>query len=137
MRLPHLDQLIPLERGEAGLLAQALAILLKDVHPIVYQERNPGLRLTPELALQLTPLTNLGKRLVARHNQEQARPRKPGKRPAARPVRVRYDELVAVLQNRASLYYTNLAETEKLQLQRVLGEFQRYSLGLECYINFR
>ncbi|RZL04782.1 MAG: hypothetical protein EOO62_20500 [Hymenobacter sp.] len=137
MKLPHLDQLIPLERGEAALLAQALAVLLEDVHPIVYQERPTGLRLTPGLALQLTPLTKLGKRLVARHRQEQARPLKPGNRPPARPVRVHYDELVAVLQNRSALTYTNLAEVEKLQLQRVLGEFQRYSLSLECYINFR
>jgi hypothetical protein len=136
MKLPHLDQLIPLERGEAGLLAQALATLLKDAWPIVYQKRDPGPRLSPGLALQLTPLVKLGKRLVARHHQEQARPPKPGKRPPARVLRVHYDELVAVMQNRTSLYYINLAEVEKLQLQRALGEFQRHSLNLECYIKF-
>ena len=136
MRLPHLDQLIPLERGEAGLLAQALAVLLEDAVRIVQGDR--GLRLSPAFALQLTPLASLGRRLLAVARQEQLRPLRPGRRrPASRPVRVRYDELVAVLQCRASLYYTNLAETEKLQLQRVLGEFQRASLGLECYIRFR
>lgn len=137
MKLSHLDQLIALERGEAGLLAQALSVLLADVHAIVYQQREPGRRLSPALALQLTPLTSLGKRLVARHNQEQARPLKPGRRSPAKLLRVRYDELVAVLQSRPSLCYTTLAEAEKLQLQRALGEFQRHSLNLECYISFR
>jgi hypothetical protein len=129
MRLPHLDQLVPLERGEAGLLARALAGLVEDAF------RRPPMTLAQ--ALQLTPMVSLGKRLVARHCQEQLRPLRPGKRPPARPLRVRYDELVAVLENRAALSYTNLAETEKLQLQRVLGEFQRASLNLECYIRFR
>lgn len=135
MKLPQLDQLIALERGEAGVLAQALAGLVEDAVRVV--RGGPGLLLTPALALQLTPLASLGRRLVARHNQEQARPLKRGQRPPARSVRVRYDELVAVLQSRPSLGYTNLAEVEKLQLQRVLGEFQRHSLSLECYIRFR
>ena len=134
MKLPHLDQLIALERGEAGVLAQALAVLVEDAVRVACG--GPGPRLTPAQALQLAPLASLGWRLVARHNQEQARPMKPGQRPPARSVRVRYDELVAVLQSRPALGYTNLAEVEKLQLQRVLGEFQRYSLNLECYINF-
>ena len=137
MRLPHLDQLIPLERGEAGLLARALATMLEDARHSATGRAAPHQRLTPAGALRLGPFTSLGKRLVARHNQEQARPLQPGRRPQARPVRVRYDELVAVLESRAALPYTNLAETEKLQLQRVLGEFQRHSLSLECYIRFR
>jgi hypothetical protein len=136
MKLPHLDQFIPLERGEAGLLARALGVQLEDAACIVYSDRDRGLRLTPAWALALTPFTTLGKRLVARHNQEQARPLKPGKRPAARLLRVRYDELVAVLENRVALYYINLAEEEKLQLQRVVGEFQRCSLNLQYYIRF-
>jgi len=139
MKLPHLDQFIPLERGEAGLLAQALAVLVEDALRVVLSEHAPRERerLTPEQLLKLTPLASLGKRLVARHRQEQGRPLKPGKRPAARPVRVAYNELLAVLESRSSLYYTSLAEVEKIQLQRVLGEFQRYSLNLECYIRLR
>ena len=135
MRLPHLDQLIPLERGEAGLLARAIAVLLSEAQRIAKGQANKGLRLTPIRALQLTPLTKLGKRLVARHNQEQARPLKAGRRPAARTLGVR-DELVAVLDSRASLYDTGVAETEKWQLQRVLGEFQRHSLNLERCLDF-
>jgi hypothetical protein len=129
MKLPHLDQLIPLERGEAGLLSAALAVLVADAI-----ERPP---MAPSDALLLTPLGALGRRLVARRNQELQRPPRPGKKSVARPLRVHYDELAAVHQVRYALYYTGLAETEKLQLQRVLGEFQRHSLGLECYIRFR
>ena len=139
MKLPHLDQLIPLARGEAGLLAQALAVLVQGALEVVLSEHAPRERerLTPAQALELAPLASLGKRLVARHRQEQRRPLKPGKRPAARPLRVAYNELLAVLANRPGLYYTGLAEVEKIQLQRVLGEFQRYSLNLECYIRLR
>lgn len=126
MRLPHLDQLIPLERGEAGLLARALAVLVEDA-----LLRPP---MSSDDALLLTPLARLGKRLLARHQQEQLRPPKPGTKTKARTLRVAYDELTAVAKTRQSLYYTTLAEEEKLQLQRVLGEFQRISLNLQCYI---
>lgn len=137
MKLPHLDQFIPFERGEAALLAHALAVLVHDSLQVVFRTHDQGERLTPATALHLKPLASLGKRLLARHRQELRKPPKPGKRPAARTLRVPYDELIAVEENRAALYYTTLAETEKMQLQRVLGEFQRYSLNLDCYIQWR
>ena len=138
MRLPHLDQLIPLARGEAGLLAQALAGLLADAErqlcAIGYQAGPP---LTRQQVLTQQPLASLGRRLLARHRQEQLRlPRSGAGRAPARLLRVRYDELVAVLASRAALGHVNLGLTENLQLQRVLGEFQRASLNLTGYIRF-
>lgn len=128
MKLPHLDQLVPLERGEAGLLAGALAVLVQDA------TRRPPM--TGPQALKLAPLASLGRRLVQRHQQEQLRPLRRGQRPAARPVRVRFDELVALLDSRAALYYTGLTATEQLQLRVVLDRFHQKSLNLEQFIRF-
>ena len=131
MKLPHLDQLVPLERGEAGLLARSLAVLMSDA-----TLRPPMSRWE---ALQLTPLASLGRRLLGRHEQEQRRPLRPsaGRRPPApRPFRVRYDELVVVHENRTALLYTNLSESEQLQLQVLLGKFHQKSLNLDHCIKF-
>lgn len=127
MRLPHLDQLVPLERGEAGLLARALAVLVADAtqQPMSVID-----------ALQLTPLARLGQRLVKRHEQEQHRPPTRGRPARAWLLRVRYDELAAVHINRGALLYTDLAQQEALQLQVVLGKFHQKSLNLDRYIKF-
>lgn len=129
MKLPQLDQLVLLERGEAGLLARALAVLVQDLTqqpPMSYLE-----------SLMLTPLASLGKRLRGRHEQEQRRGPCPGRRPPApRPFRVRYDELAVLHFNRGALSHTNLSADEQQQLQVLLGKFHQKSLNLDRYIKF-
>jgi hypothetical protein len=127
MKLPHLDQLVLLERGEAGLLARPLAVLVRDAT----QGRRP---ITAMQALTLTPLATLARRLLRVHQQEQLRPPKPGRRPAPRQVRVSYDQLVALLQDRASLYYCGLSALENQQMQVVVGKFHQKSLNLTRWI---
>lgn len=132
MRLPYLDQLVSLERGEAALLARALAVLVAVLVEDATRQPMPVID-----ALQLTPLASLGRRLVQRHKLEQHRPPGARGRPArAWLLRVRYDELAAVHLNRGALLYTGLQQAEQLQLQVVLGRFHQKSLNLDRYIKF-
>ncbi len=74
MRLPHLDQRIPLHWGEAGQLAYAIEWVLT-------RQLLPPERPTLLMVLSFGPLTRVGTRLLARQRQEQRRvgpPRGPG-----------------------------------------------------------
>ncbi|RZK34685.1 MAG: hypothetical protein EOO57_10635 [Hymenobacter sp.] len=130
MRLPHLDQLVPLERGEAGLLARAVAVLVRDVTHS--QTPVPLVEL-----LTFAPLATLAKTLHQRHQREQLVPVRPGRRPL-RPwqLRVRYDQLAALLHHRLALFYCGLSEAENLQLAGIVGKFQQKSLNLSTWIRF-
>ncbi|MDO7875524.1 hypothetical protein Q5H93_12340 [Hymenobacter sp. ASUV-10] len=136
MKLPHLDQLVPLERGEAWLLARAVQVLVDDV----YKAERP----VPALEVLMTlPLAALLRNLVLRHQRELLRPPKapkPGKRPK-RPkpqvFRVSYDQLAALHVQRLALFHGGaLSEQENRQLQGVVGKFHRESLNLDQRIRF-
>lgn len=129
MKLPLLDQVVLLERGEATLLARPVAVLVQDV----------TLATRPVIALELlslTPLEALRKQLERIDKAEQVRPSKPGKHPAPRKLRVPYDQLVALLHHRHALYHCGLSEEERLRLHGVVGKFQQASLELARYIKF-
>lgn len=127
MKLPHLDQIVLLERGEAGLLARAVAVLVQDVtqarRPVPYVEM-----------LTFVPFCNLGKKLLQLHRREQLTPAKPFSKP--RQLRVTYDQLVALHHRSFALTYCNLSEGERLQLRAILGKFQQKSLNLSRWIRF-
>lgn len=129
MRLPHLDQIVLLERGEAGLLARAVAVLVQDVtqaqRPVPYLEM-----------LTFAPFCNLGKKLLQHHRREQLTPARPKRFPKPKALRVPYDQLVALHLHRFALNYCQLSEEENLRLQVVLGKFQRQSLNLSRWIRF-
>ena len=129
MRLPHLDQYVPLERGEAGLLARAVAVLVQNVtqatRPVPYLEM-----------LTFTPFCNLGKKLLQHHRREQLTPARPKRFPKPKQLRVPYDQLVALHHNRFALNYCNLSEEENFQLQAILGKFQQKALNLGQWIRF-
>ena len=126
MKLPHLDQLVPLERGEAGLLARAVAVLVRDVTQA--QRPVPLVEM-----LTFAPLATLTKKLLHRHQREQLTP---GSSAKLRPLRVSYDQLVALLLNHGALYHCDLSEEENLQLRGILGKFQQKSLNLSTWIKF-
>jgi hypothetical protein len=129
MRLPHLDQYVPLERGEAGLLARALALLVQDgtqaQRPVPYVEM-----------LTFAPLCQLGKKLLQHHRREQLTPARPKRFPKPKQLRVPYDQLVALHLHRFALQHCSLCEQENLQLQAILGKFQQQSLNLRQWIGF-
>ena len=129
MKLPHLDQLVPLERGDAGVLAKALAVLVRDVT----QAKRPVSKLE---ALLLTPLAGLTKKLVQIHQREQLAPPKPGRKAKPRNLRVTYDQMAVLMHYRHTLYFCGLEEWEYLQVQVVVGKFQQKSLNLAHFIKF-
>jgi hypothetical protein len=127
MRLPHLDQYVPLERGEAGLLARALALLVQNVttaqRPVPYVEM-----------LTFAPFCNLGKELLKIHRREQLTPAKPFPKP--KQLRVPYDQLAALHHHHFALHCCNLSPEENLLLQGILGKFHQKSLNLSQRIRF-
>ncbi|MGI4865863.1 MAG: hypothetical protein ACRYFZ_18205 [Janthinobacterium lividum] len=129
MKLPHLDQIVLLERGEAGLLARAVAVLVQDVtnakQPVPYLEM-----------LTFTPFCNLGKKLLQYHRREQLTPARPKRFPKPKQLRVTYDQLAALHHHRFALNYCNLSPEENLQLQVILGKFQQKSLNLSRWVRF-
>jgi hypothetical protein len=129
MKLPHLDQLVPLDRGDAGVLAKALAVLVRDVthatKPVSYMQ-----------AITLPALAALTKKLATVHHREQERPVVPNKRPKPRNFRVSYDQMAVLMHSRAPLHYCGLDDIEQLQLQVVLGKFHQKSLNLSTWIKF-
>jgi hypothetical protein len=129
MRLPHFDQYVPLERGEASLLARALAPLVQHVtqaeHPVPYLDM-----------LTFTPFCNLGKKLLQHHRREQLTPVRPKRFPKPKQLRVSYDQLAALHHHRFALGNCNLSEEENLQLRVILGKFQQKSLNLNQWIRF-
>ncbi|MGI4866143.1 MAG: hypothetical protein ACRYFZ_19620 [Janthinobacterium lividum] len=120
--LPHLDRLVPLERGEAGLLARALAVLVRDVthaaQPVPLVE-----------LLACGPLADLTRQLLQRHQREQLTPTRPGRRPRPWQLRVRYDQLAALLHSRYALGYCGLSAEENLLLRGIVGRFQQKALN--------
>lgn len=129
MKLPHLDQLVLLERGEAGLLAKALAVLVRDVT----QATRPVSMTT---AIALPALATLATTLGRRHLREQLAPVRPGRRPKPRTFRISYDQLAVLLHYRVPMCYCGLNDTEQLQLRSVVGKFQQKALNLEHVIRF-
>ena len=132
MKLPHLDQLVPLERGEAGVLARAVAVLVRDVTHA--ETPVSGLQL-----LTLAPLASLARRLHQLHQREQLRPLRPlrpGRRPRPHQLRVSGYQLVALLHCRAALAYCGLSEEDSLLLPGIVGKFQQKSLNLTAYLHF-
>lgn len=129
MRLPHLDQVVLLERGEAGLLARAVAVLVQDVtqakRPVPYLEM-----------LTFAPFCHLGKKLLQQHRREQLTPARPRRFPKPKQLRVTYDQLVALHLHRFALNYCDFSPEENLQLQAILGKFQQQSLNLSRWIRF-
>jgi hypothetical protein len=120
MKLPHLDQRVPLDRGDAGILAKALAVLVRDV--------------THAICLPL--MAALTKKLATVDAREQLQPLKPGKRPKPRNFRIPYDQLAVLMHHRSPLFYCGLDQVEMLQLQVVLGKFQQKALNIDNYIRF-
>lgn len=128
--LPHLDQRVPLARGEAGLLARALAVLIGDM--------THAARPAPAVELlTLAPLATLGRALLKLHQREQLAAVKLSSRPPRpRLLRVACDQLAALLHCQGALYYCHLSPEENLQLQAILGKFQQKSLNLSQWISF-
>jgi hypothetical protein len=129
MKLPHLDQIVLLERGEAGLLARALHVLVQDVA----SGKRPQ---TPASLFAFAPTEALARRLDQMHQREQLNPRRPGRYPKPRPLRVPYDQLLSLLHHRSALYYCGLSEEEKLLLPGLVGKFQNKALNLTNSIRF-
>ncbi|MGI4862959.1 MAG: hypothetical protein ACRYFZ_03495 [Janthinobacterium lividum] len=128
--LPHLDQRVLLARGEAGLLARALAVLVRDVthaqRPVPLVE-----------ILTFVPLATLGRALLKLHQREQLTAAKPGRRPPKpRLLRVPCDQLAALLHCQGALYYCHLSVEENLQLAGIVGKFQQKSLNLAQWVRF-
>jgi hypothetical protein len=129
MKLPHLDQIVLLERGEAGLLARALHVLVQDVTAA----KRP---VPPGHLLTCAPLATLAQRLDQVHQREQLSPRRPGRRPKPRRLRVPYDQLLAVLHHRWALGYCGLSAEEQLLLPGLVGKFQQQALNLARWVRF-
>lgn len=129
MKLPHLDQVVLLERGEAGLLARAVAVLVQDVtqakRPVPYLEM-----------LTFAPFCNLSKKLLQFHRREQLTPARPKHFPKPRHLRVSYNQLAALHHHRFALQYCNLSGAETLWLQAILGKFHQQMLNLSTRVRF-
>lgn len=117
MRLPHLDQRIPLHPGEAGQLAYAVDWMLTRI----VQAPTPR---SIRTVLSLEPLTRVYGRLSARERQEAGRVGKPPRKP--RTFTLRYDEVAALMLILPVAPAAGLA----------WGEVQRASLNLTPYIDF-
>lgn len=128
--LPRFDQLVPLERGEAGLLARAVAVLVRDVthatRPVPLVE-----------ILTFAPLATLGRELLKIHRREQLAPARPKRPPKPRQLRVPCDQLAALLHCERALYCCGLSAEETLLLRGIVGKFQQKSLNLSQWIRFR
>jgi len=129
MNLPLLDQLVPLERGEAGLLARAVQVLLDDT-------TQPTTPVQPVELLLLAPLAKLATKLHRRHAAEQARSLRPGQRSKPWQYRASCYQLCALHLTRYALLHCGLSSEENLLLVNVLGKFQQKSLNLTHWIKF-
>ncbi|WP_310396017.1 hypothetical protein [Hymenobacter sp.] len=130
MKLPHLDQVVDLERGEAGLLAKALGVLVRDVTHA--EQAVPYLE-----AIALPALATLATKLARLHQRELAAPPRPGQRPKPRRFRLSYDQLAVLLYYRLTLPYCELSRIEQLQLRVVVGKFHQQSLNLAQFFKFK
>jgi|GEM_PF-3462263 len=129
MNLPLLDQLVPLERGEAGLLARAVQVLVDDT-------TQPTTPVQPIELLLLAPLAQLATKLHRRHAAEQARPLRPGQRSKPWQYRASAYQLCALHLCRHAVQHCGLTPEENLALAGILGKFQQKSLNLTHWINF-
>jgi len=129
MNLPLLDQLVPLERGEAGLLARAVQVLLEDTT----QSTTP---VQPIELLLVAPLAKLATKLHRRHAAEQAKPLRPGQRSKPWQCRASGYQLCALHLTRHALQHCGLRSEENIALVGILGKFQQKSLNLTNWINF-
>jgi hypothetical protein len=116
MRLPHLDQLIDLHRGEAAQLLGAIAA----VAPV---RSRP---VAAPLLLALPVLGRLGKRLQALDQRERRVVGPPPRRP--RRFRLRHDEVIALM-----LY---VFPAPGIVARVPLGRVQQVSLSLARWIDF-
>lgn len=128
MKLPLLDQLVPLERGDAFTAASAIGRHLQES-----LTRPAALRLWWQYALCLTPLEQLRRRLLRRHQAEALAGVKPGKRAKPKLLRVPYAELVALRECQGSI---QSLFPDDLELVTVLCKFQQRSTALDQYIKF-
>lgn len=117
---------MPLERGEAGLLARAVAVLVRDVTHS--QTPVPLVEL-----LTFGPLARLATALLRRHQRELLTP---GPAPKPRPFRVPCDQLAALLHNHLALHYCGLSKEEDLLLTGIVGKFQQKALNLSQWASF-
>ncbi|OUJ68608.1 hypothetical protein [Hymenobacter crusticola] len=131
MKLPHLDQFVELQRGEAATLAGSIADALNEAlcTPLGVDDFPgdvPAVPVRPLMALAITPLKRLFDRLERRQLQELTKPLKRGARPP-KPWRLRlsYDELVAI---------RTCVTPDCLLATVVLGKVHQKSLNLEPYI---
>lgn len=123
MRLPHLDQVIELQRGEAGLLGWAVADKCRRTLARTGADRPvPG-----ALLLALPALQRVAKRLQALDQRELNVVGVPSRKPHR--FRLRYDEVVAMM-----LYVF----PEPISAARVpLGKVQQKALNLARWIDFQ
>lgn len=129
MKLPLLDQFVPLERGEAFVVGHAIGrYLVEAISRPDYDQK-----LYWQEALALAPLEQLRRRLLRRHESEHWQAPRPGRRPKPRRLRVPYAELVALREFQTSLQRIAPGGEE---LPAVLGKFHQKSLNLERYIKF-
>lgn len=126
---PGLDQRVLLDRGEAGRLAQAVAAHVLAV-------KGGPRPLLAASVLTCLPLVGLARKLQALHQQEQARPPRPGHTHKPRTFRVSYAQLAALLLHRAEIDCWVGSPLEQLQVQHVIGKFQQKSLNLSQYLTF-
>ncbi|WP_375418148.1 hypothetical protein [uncultured Hymenobacter sp.] len=128
MKLPLLDQLVPLHRGEAFVVAHAIGRYLAEA----ISRPDYAQKLYWQEALALTPLELLRRRLLRRHESESWQALRPGRAARPRLLRVPYAELVALREFQTSLQSIVGGE----QLPAVLGKFHQKSLNLERFIKF-
>lgn len=135
MKLPHLTQVVELDRGMAHLVRAAL-------HAVLYEllTRDPqlGCRLGTTEALSLTPLEALRRRVdaLARRDEQPLKPPAKGRRrnpPKPHRLRVPYDQLTTLRFYYARLLHTASPET-LAYLASALGRFHQPSLTLERHI---
>lgn len=117
MRLPHLDQKIPLNWGEAGQLAEAITDMLCGW-------LESGTPQPMESVLSIGLLYRVRGRLLARQRLEYFHHGPPPKKPWR--LTLRYDEVAALML---------ILPTAPLAGQ-AWGEIQRVSLSLDRFIDF-
>jgi hypothetical protein len=120
MRLPQLDQVIELERGEAGQLLWHLTQLARKV-AFVLSEDGHG-HVEPQVLIALPAMNRVAKRLQRIDESDQVRDGKPAK---PRRFRLAFDELLAIR------LYVPVTGADA-----VLGKVQQKSLNLDTYVSF-
>jgi hypothetical protein len=118
MRLPELDQIIELERGEAGQLLWHLTQLGKQV-AFVLSDYGHG-QVEPAVLIALPAMSRVVRRLKRIEESEQERKSKPAK---PRRFRLAFDELLAI-----HLYVPVTGD------DMVLGKVQQKCLNLDAYV---